>query len=589
MSKALICVLVFATLAVAQAPVPALPQVYIDTTWNPPAGGVVWHAHTSTDLRNDLTSANPGDTIILDAGVTYTGNFTLPAKINPNKKWIYVESANLSKLPAPGVRVAPGDAVNMPKIVTTTTTSPITISPGANHWRLVGLEVTSASTQGCNLSGTPPVNCYTYFLIYPPVTQGVASGLADSITVDRSYVHGSPTQDVREGVNANGTNFAVIDSYISDIHQSTMDSQAIVAYQTPGPIKIVDNYLSATTEDILFGGAGGYNNPYVPSDIEIRHNHLFKPLSWAAPGITLAPNPRWAVKNNLEIKSARRVLASGNIMENTWLSAQTGSSVLFTIRTSQSGNIAVVDDITFQNNLLTNVDAGFNTLEKDDQCGASYGYPNCTNPGEARRIQIYDNLVLLRPVADGAHHMGIALAANLIDVVFQHNTVLMSDGSSCFESLYFNSQQSWPWPPTLSYTHNVWVLDNALCRQPTGDWGGQGTTGLTYYMGDPAPLAPRFLGNVMFVPSGDRLQSFPVHNYATMVSLTYVSPQNTDYQLLSPQWTDTSDGKLAGINWTALQTATGMVGSAPSPLLPPSSPVGTTPSPVVAKPTTATQ
>ena len=45
-----------------------------------------------------------------------------------------------------------------------------------------------------------------------------------------------------EGVQANVTNLAVIDSYISDIHDSTTDSQAIVAYLSPGPIKIVNNY-----------------------------------------------------------------------------------------------------------------------------------------------------------------------------------------------------------------------------------------------------------------------------------------------------------------------------------------------------------
>ena len=39
----------------------------------------------------------------------------------------------------------------------------------------------------------------------------------------------------------------------------------------------------------MFGGGGGADNPYVPSDIEIRNNHFFKPEWWAAPGITLPP------------------------------------------------------------------------------------------------------------------------------------------------------------------------------------------------------------------------------------------------------------------------------------------------------------
>ena len=248
-------------------------------------------------------------------------------------------------------------------------------------------------------------NNFTYCLVCWAPAIGLAE--PDSITIDRDYIHGSPTQDVGQGVQANGSNFAVIDSYISDIHESTFDSQAILAFWTPGPIKIVDNYLSATTEDVLFGGAGDYNNPYVPSDIEIRKNHFFKPLTWDVCGVqgtvppgSLLPNGiacpsspgnQWVEKNNLEFKSARRVVVTGNVMENTWVSGQTGSSVLFTIRTSQSGNLAVVDDITFQSNILTDVDAGIGTLAYDDDCGAQFGYPQCTNPGESRRIWI-DNI-----------------------------------------------------------------------------------------------------------------------------------------------------------------------------------------------------
>jgi hypothetical protein len=439
--------------------------------------------------------------------------------------------------------------------VTPNGTPPITLAPNANHYRLVGLEVTTQSNQGCQPNHIPPVNCFTYFLIYPPVTPGVPGNLVDSITIDRSYIHGSPTYDVREGVNMNGTNFAVIDSYISDIHQSTSDSQAVTAYQTPGPLKIVNNYLEATTENIMFGGAGGYNNPYVPSDIEIRMNHLFKPLAWDAPGITLSPNPIWAEKNNMEFKSAQRVLVTGNVLENSWLASQPGHSVLFTVRTSQSGNIAVVDDITFDSNILTNVDAGFNTLYNDDQCGASKGYPNCTSPGEVKRIQVYNNLVLLNPENNGAHHLGIAVAVNLTDFVFQHNTMLMADQSTCFDGIYFNVQQGLLWPLRQSDTHNVWLLDNVLCRQTTGDWQGKGTTGLNSYMSDPAPLAPRYLGNVMFVPSGDQVQAWPAENDATTTPFTYVDPGSGNYQLLNPIWTETSDGQQSGINWTTLQEA----------------------------------
>ncbi len=550
MKKILIFVLFCTALAGAQMPVPALPQTFIDTTWNPPTGGTTRAVHSAATLQSTLNAAVPGDIIMLDAGVTYTGNFTLPAKSNPNRRWIYIESTKIANFQAPGNRVFPSTWA-FATIVTPNTSPAISVAAGATNYRLVGMELTSASTVGCHLSNTPPINCFSYFLLDTPVTTGLA--LPDSITVDRCYIHGSNTQDVGHAVVANATNIAIIDSYISDIHESTFDSQAILAYATPGPIKIVDNYLSATTEDVMFGGAGAPNNTYVPSDIEIRRNLFFKPMAWKKRGTggTMPPLNQWVVKDNLELKSARRVLVTGNTMQNVWLSGQTGFSIVLTPRPSDSGNNAVVDDITIQSNLLTGVSSGVNTLETDNLCQL----PQCTNPGEEKRVWIDNNLLLLVPDNIGATHMGFLMAANLTDFAIQHNTLLMSDQSNCYQSIYFGLNAGQRLPMNPSDTQNVWILDNELCRQPTGDWGGQGTVGLTSYMGDPAPLDPRYLGNVMYVQSTDRIQQFPAHNYSTTVPFTYVNPGNGDYQALVPDWMDTSDGTPAGVDMNALNAA----------------------------------
>ncbi len=44
-------------------------------------------------------------------------------------------------------------------------------------------------------------------------------------------------------------------------------------------------------------------------------------------------------------------------------------------------------------------------------------------------------------------------------------------------------------------------------------------------MGDPSPVTPRYLGNVMFAPVGDRIASWPVHNYASPTAFAYVDPR----------------------------------------------------------------
>jgi hypothetical protein len=541
--------------AFGEMPVPALPKVHVDTAWNPPTGGRDWRAHTATEFQGALDSSSPGDTITLDAGTIYHGSFTVRAKANPNHLWIYIESSDLGGLPAPGKRVNPvTDAVKMPKIVTTDVTPAISISPGASNYRYVGLEVYSTSTQGCDLRHVPRVNCFTYFLIDMPAAQGKA--LPDSIIVDRCYVHGSDTQDVRAGVVANGTRVGVIGSYISDIHLSTSDSQAVRAYWTPGPIKVENNFLSATTENLMIGGAGGPDNPYVPSDIEIRNNHFFKPERWAAPGKTLPPAAQWSVKNSLELKNARRVLVAGNVFENNWVGKQRGFAIVLTVRTSDSGNIAVVNDITIENNLLKNVASGFNTLERDDQCRFLEA-PFCNNPGEAKRWMIGNNLILLRStkVPGGRRPRGLQVLPELTDAVFQHNTIVPAVGEDCGESVYFGVTGASKWPLTQSDTHNLWITDNVFCRPPTGDFGGQGTSGLMSYMGDPAPLEERFTGNVILVPADSAPISFPSGNLVTRGPMRFVDPNNGNYQMIVPKWTKTTDGKPAGVDAAALKAA----------------------------------
>ena len=83
-SQLLACLLVaFAAIAFGQMPAPELPRVYIDTHWDPPSGGKTWRAHEADEFQRALNQSNPGDAIVLDAGTTYRGSFTVPAKPNP--------------------------------------------------------------------------------------------------------------------------------------------------------------------------------------------------------------------------------------------------------------------------------------------------------------------------------------------------------------------------------------------------------------------------------------------------------------------------------------------------------------------------
>ena len=76
---------------------------------------------------------------------------------------------------------------------------------------------------------------------------------------------------------------AVVDSYLENFHDSHSDSQAIGGWNGPGPFKIVNNFLEAASENIMFGGADPAIELLVPADIEIRRNLSTKRLSWKAP------------------------------------------------------------------------------------------------------------------------------------------------------------------------------------------------------------------------------------------------------------------------------------------------------------------
>ncbi|MFZ1678950.1 MAG: hypothetical protein WAT91_16830, partial [Saprospiraceae bacterium] len=266
---------------------PTLPQIFIQTPYTPPVGGQHFTVSTSAAFQSVLNNAHLGDIIELEAGTIFTGPFTLPAKTS-GTGWIYIISSAYSNLPAPCNRVSPTDAENMPKLVVIAGNGgTINTSPNAHHYRFVGIEF------------KPVTNNFVYNIINLGSGETSADKLPNNIVFDRCYIHGDPSAGSRRGFLLNGSYIAVIDSYISDCKEDGADSQAIASYSTTGPLKIVNNYLEGAGENVIFGGADPSIQNAVPSDIEIRYNYFFKPLSWM--------NEQWDIKNLLEFKNARRV------------------------------------------------------------------------------------------------------------------------------------------------------------------------------------------------------------------------------------------------------------------------------------------
>src|SRR3989441_2210667 len=346
---------------------PALPRVTLDTTVVSPSGRVI-AVPAGGNLQAALNAAQPGDVIDLPAGAVFVGNFTLPNK--SGAEGITVRSSSSPRLPPPGSRVSPGDAVAMPKLVSPNSAPTLSTAPRAHRYRLIGIEITTTSS----------VN-FTLVLLESP-RQTSTEAIPTDIIVDRCYIHGTLEGEIRRGVALNGARLAVIDSYLSDFHQRGADTQAIAGWNVPGPFKIVNNYLEAAGENVIFGGADPSILDLVPSDIEIRRNYLFKPLSWKIGEPAYAGRP-WRVKNLFELKNARRVVVEGNIFEHNWAHAQNGFAILFTVR-NQDGRApwSVVEDVTYVSNIVRDTGSGINILGRDD-----------IHPSQqTRRILIKNNL-----------------------------------------------------------------------------------------------------------------------------------------------------------------------------------------------------
>jgi hypothetical protein len=370
----------------------ALPRRFLDTDEVAPTGRTI-PVRAGDNLQAAINAAVPGDELVLQAGATFTGNFYLPKK--SGDAWITIRADDAAGIPRAGERVSPANASRMPKLVTPNYTHALRTKQGAHHYRIVGLEMKAASGVEWN-----------YAIV------NISSGYDDSpddfahdIIIDRSYIHGNPSLELKRCIGLNGSAVAVIDSYLSECHSDKQDAQAIAGWNGPGPYKIVNNFLEGSAENVIFGGSDPRMANLIPSDIEIRRNHVYKPLAWRG---------TWMVKNLFELKNAQRVLVEGNVFENSWADGQTGFA--FVLKSSNQGGRCtwcVTQDVTVRYNLVRNVAGGFGVADKDDR----------SNSPVTQRLTIEHNLLL--DVGDpslGSNGRLFQLLGALRDLRIVHNT-----------------------------------------------------------------------------------------------------------------------------------------------------------------------
>jgi len=413
-----------------------LPRVQVRSALaDTPAPGRTRLVKEGDNLQDALNDAKCGDTLKLQAGATFGGFYRFPQKSCDDSHWIIVRtSASDDTLPPEGTRITPcyAGVSSLPgrpdfhcpsprnvmakiELDVKAEAGPIDFMDGANHYRFIGLEITR---------GMPKLHLRNLVRLKEP------EFAAHHLVFDRVWVHGTAQEETKGGVHLSGTTYvAIVDSYFSDFHciaakGTCTDAQAInggTGEAPGGPYKIENNFLEASGQSVMFGGGPGTTTP---ADIEIRRNHLFKPLIWKPdePGFVGAytGNP-FIVKNSFELKNAQRVLFEGNVLENSWGGfSQTGFSVVLAPG-NQGGHCPLcrVTDVTIRYCRIRNVGS---VIVIGTGVGAKKGF----FASAAERYSIHDLLV---DDIEGHAYKGFGLFAIIIsdqppikDVHFDHVT-----------------------------------------------------------------------------------------------------------------------------------------------------------------------
>jgi hypothetical protein len=349
-----------------------LPQAcYYTALDGTPSPGKQIHVAPKSDLAEVIDGAKCGDTLLLPAGASFDVK-VLPSKKCDDQHYLTVRTDTPdSKLPPEGTRISPawGGVASLPGrppfaqpsggpaklLATLVVRRPDGASVG-DHIRFIGIEWT-----------TPP-DAYIYRI--------VAADHGDHVIFDRNWVHPADGAEVGHGIGmTDGVHMiAVINSYINGLNciagvGKCTDATALGGGRGDEPIftlKIYNNFLEAAGECILFGGSAA---TIVPADIEIRRNHLFRPMLWrqGAPGYTpTASGHPYIVKNHFELKNATRVLFEANLLENSWGGfSQNGSAILLTPRNQYARRtgaflcpLCQVTDVTIRYVYISHAGAG---------------------------------------------------------------------------------------------------------------------------------------------------------------------------------------------------------------------------------------
>ncbi|HZH34048.1 MAG TPA: hypothetical protein VEX64_04360 [Pyrinomonadaceae bacterium] len=357
--------------------------------------GKVINVRKGGNFQAALNQAKGGDTIVLEAGAEFVGSFELPNKEGAD--FITIKSSKAAELPE-NTRVTAEQAALMPKIISPGRgQSAIYTSPKAHHYRFIGIEISSKGDYVYNMVELGKDDYKTL------------DDFPHHFEFDRVFVHAAGLNKARRGFALNGAEIVIKNSRIAGFAGEQDETQAIASWNGIGKFKIINNHLEGGAENILIGGNDPSVKDLVPSDIEIRRNLITKPLEWRG---------KATLKNLLELKNARRVQITGNILEN----CSECDAMWITVR-NQNGTAqwSTIEDIEIRNNLIRGASSGINFLGTDDNYKSQ----------RMKRVKVVNNLLEEIDSVKWGNSSGGGYFVQLSgteDVEIAHNTVF-NDGN----------------------------------------------------------------------------------------------------------------------------------------------------------------
>ena len=331
-------------------------------------------AITQAQTYQDGTSCVPVH-LVLTAGETFSGNFTLPAKTCA--QYVRIRSSKVNELPD-GVRVVAADATKMAKLIAPNDAINATIrtvgTSGTGYWALEGLEISSPAAQSGAL--------YQFTTVGLPEDSTGEKQLSMTphhIVIDRCWIHGvTDVEGPQRCIGAHGRNIEVTNSRIENCKfNSGGDSQGIFIQNGPGPMEFINNYIEGGSENVLIGqGPGNSSIPWLTQrNLRFLGNHFFKRRAWKyseGSGVptwtpcldgekyrntsggqwyicnsnvwsTTSNQSRVFVKNLFEWKEGQNTTIEGNSFDGNWRDGQTGTNMLVnqsdTVQLNVRGNV----------------------------------------------------------------------------------------------------------------------------------------------------------------------------------------------------------------------------------------------------------